>query len=54
MQAGGQGFESPHLHSIEKSIERCKQSEIANKLKICYADFGKLYLENFIQRDNYK
>ena len=55
LQAGGQGFESPHLHSIERSIARktCKQ-QVAYRPKIRFVNFGKLYLENFIQRDNYK
>ena len=37
LQAGGQGFESPHLHSIDSK-----------------GFIEKMYLENFIQRDNYK
>ena len=54
MQAGGQGFESPHLHSIERSIARKGKQQVAYRPKIHFVNFGKLYLENFIQRDNYK
>ena len=54
LQAGGQGFESPHLHSIERSIARKGKQQVAYRPKIHFVNFGKLYLENFIQRDNYK
>ena len=42
------------LISIERSIARKGKQQVAYRPKICFANFGKLYLENFIQRDNYK